>query len=33
MTQRVRENKELTAEDAARKLDTVDRLRARLLAP
>ena len=33
MTQRVRENKELTAEDAARKLDTVGRLRARLLAP
>lgn len=33
MAQRVRENKELSAEDAARKLDIVDQLRTRLLAP
>jgi AraC-like DNA-binding protein len=33
MAQRVRENKELTAADAARRLGVVDRLRARLLAP
>jgi hypothetical protein len=33
MAQRVRENKDLTAADAARKLGVVDRLRTRLLAP
>ena len=33
MAERVRENKELTADDVARRLGTVDRLRSRLLAP